>query len=86
MRVLVVHRKCPSILLRLCCSVDVNSFIIYSRRGIVDPNRPPVPAVRPRPYLVQFLPNYVLGALFTASSLLNSYTNYYPDWTKNTEL
>ena len=39
MRVLVVHRKCPSILLRLCCSVDANSFIIYSRRDLGLENR-----------------------------------------------
>ena len=27
-----------------------------------------------------------LGALLTASDLLNLYTNVYPDWTKMTEL
>ena len=26
--------------------------------GATDPNHPPVPAVQPHPYLVNFLPNY----------------------------
>ena len=53
-----------------------------------DPNRPPVPAVQPRPYLVNFgpiMPNHLIkisGALLVASGLLNSYMKF-QDWTKN---
>ena len=64
--------------------------------GVPNPNRPPVPVVQPRPYLVPFfpiLPNHqhipktkIVGALLVASGLMNSYMKFYQDWTKMTEL
>ena len=59
-------------------------------------NRPPMPAVQLRPYLVYFWPimqnhcnihkPHILDAVLVAIGLLNWYLNFHPDWTKIVEL
>ena len=89
----------PQFIVKIVFEIAVDQQTITNDQtfeGVPDPNRPPLSAVQPRPYLVYLWPNYaksrnmpktqILDAVLVAIGLLNSYMNFYPDWIKMVEL